>query len=186
MWGNRSDKNRTCNLTKLARFIQLAYTSIFNLKPTSYLIATSSIGSWMLFTQYPYITFAGMFLHGCYRGTIERDPNSLVCICRFSNSAQTPVRAWYRFDGYLQIRSDIIIVSPMCHSIIVNPNPFIMPNRLTGAPYLALRSFTRLWPAFMLLSFISRTFPNSLFFHPRQTFHVGYAVSLACLSHEQC
>ena len=83
----------------------------FQLKPTSYLIATSSIGSWMLFTQYPYITFAGMFLHGCYRGTIERDPNSLVCICRFSNSAQTPVRAWYRFDGYLQIRSDIVSLS---------------------------------------------------------------------------
>ena len=34
------------------------------------------------------------------------------------------------------------------------PIPFIMPNRLTGAPYLASRSFARLRPAFMLISFI--------------------------------
>ena len=39
----------------------------------------------------------------------------------------------YRFDGYLQIRSDIIL--------FINPNPFIMPNRLTGAPYLALGNY---------------------------------------------
>nr|DAM83483.1 MAG TPA: hypothetical protein [Caudoviricetes sp.]DAV90411.1 MAG TPA: hypothetical protein [Caudoviricetes sp.] len=37
-----------------------------------------------------------------------------------------------------------------------------MPNRLTGAPYLALRSFARLRPAFMLISFVSRTFPMIL------------------------
>ena len=29
----------------------------------------------------------------------------------------------------------------MCHFIFVNPNPFIMPNRLTGAPYLALGNY---------------------------------------------
>ena len=40
---------------------------------------------------------------------------------------------WYRFDGYLQILSSIIL--------FVNPNPFIMPNRLTGAPYLALGNY---------------------------------------------
>ena len=39
------------------------------------------------------------------------------------------------------------------------PIPFIMPNRLTSAPYLASRSFARLRPAFMLISFVSRTFP---------------------------
>ena len=68
---------------------------------------------------------------------------------------------WYRFDGYLQILSGIIIVFPMCHFIFVNPNPFIMPNRLTGALYLASRSFARLRPAFMLISFVLRTFPIS-------------------------
>ena len=40
---------------------------------------------------------------------------------------------WYRFDGYLQILSSIIL--------FINPNPFIIPNRLTGAPYLALGNY---------------------------------------------
>ena len=65
---------------------------IFNLKPTSCLIAISSIGSWMMLSI---------------------------------------------------------------------PIPFIIPNRLTGAPYLASRSFARLRPAFMLISFVLRTFPIS-------------------------
>lgn len=46
------------------------------------------------------------------------------------------------------------------------PIPFIMPNRLTSAPYLALRSFARLRPAFMLISFVLRTFPNMLECYP--------------------
>ena len=40
---------------------------------------------------------------------------------------------WYRFDGYLQILSSIIL--------FVNPNLFSMPNRLTGAPYFALGNY---------------------------------------------
>ena len=90
---------------------------------------------------------------------------------------------WYRFDGYLQILSDIILIqylplyfrhSRRCitgfepflypswlYTLAPIPIPFIMPNRLTGAPYLASRSFARLRPAFMLISFVLRTFPIS-------------------------
>lgn len=71
-------------------------------------------------------------------------------------------QAWYRFDGYLQIRSDIILIqylplyfrhSRRCiagfepflypswlYTLAPIPIPFIMPNRLTGAPSLALLS----------------------------------------------
>lgn len=69
---------------------------------------------------------------------------------------------WYRFDGYLQILSDIILIqylplyfrhSRRCitefepflytswlYTLAPIPIPFILPNRLTGAPYLALLS----------------------------------------------
>ena len=53
------------------------------------------------------------------------------------------------------------ILSSSFRCAIVNlsiPIPFIMPNRLTGAPYLALLS-TAVVP-FMLISFILRTFPT--------------------------
>lgn len=70
-------------------------------------------------------------------------------------------QAWYKFDGYLQIRSDIILIQylPLYfrHSrrCITGFEPFLYPswlyilapipipsrpNRLTGAPYLALLS----------------------------------------------
>nr|DAU29819.1 MAG TPA: hypothetical protein [Caudoviricetes sp.] len=58
-----------------------------------------------------------------------------------------------------------------------------MPNRLTGAPYLALLSNYAIHAYLICLTHIPKF---ALFFHPRPTFHVGYAVSLACLSHEQC
>nr|DAD70712.1 MAG TPA: hypothetical protein [Siphoviridae sp. ctKcB20] len=38
------------------------------------------------------------------------------------------------------------------------PIPFIMPNRLTGAPYLELLSTAVV--LFILISFVSRTFPT--------------------------
>lgn len=71
-------------------------------------------------------------------------------------------QAWYRFDGYLQTRSDIILIqylplyfrhSRRCitgfepflypswlYTLAPIPIPLIMPNRLTGAPYLVLLS----------------------------------------------
>ena len=63
-------------------------------------------------------------------------------------------------DIYLKPTSFLIAISSISSWMMLSiPIPFIMPNRLTGAPYLASRSFARLRPAFMLISFALRTFP---------------------------
>ena len=72
---------------------------------------------------------------------------------------------------------DLTVIFKSCRTLycLSIPIPFIMPNRLTGAPYLTLRSFARLRSAFMPISFILHTFPYSQGQEP-----VGYLSSLAC------
>ena len=120
-----------------------------NLKPTSYLIAISSIGSWMM-SFCPYITFTIVSL--CQWNTIASYGKCLLVIRRCLKLY--PVSMSVRCD------IDLTVIFKSCRALycLSIPIPFIMPNRLTGAPYLASRSFARLRPAFMLISFVLRTF----------------------------
>ena len=128
------------------------------LKPTSYLIAISSIGPWMM-SFCPYITFTIVSL--CQWNTIASYGKCLLVIRRCLKLY--PVSMPVRCD------IDLTVIFKSCRALSSSfrcailylsiPIPFIMPNRLTGAPYLASRSFARLRPAFMLISFALRTFP---------------------------
>ena len=121
-----------------------------HLKPTSYLIAISSIGSWMM-SFCSYITFTIVSL--CQWNTIASYGKCLLVIRRCLKLY--PVSVPVRCD------IDLTVIFKSCRALycLSIPIPFIMPNRLTGAPYLASRSFARLRPAFMLISFALRTFP---------------------------
>ena len=127
------------------------------LKPTSYLIAISSISSWMM-SFCPYITFTIVSL--CQWNTIASYGKCLLVIRRCLKLY--PVSMPVRCD------IDLTVIFKSCRALycLSIPIPFIMPNRLTGAPYLASRSFARLRPAFMLISFALRTFPNMLECYP--------------------
>lgn len=115
----------------------------------------------------PYITFTIVSL--CQWNTIASYSKCLLVIRRCLKLY--PVSMSVRCD------IDLTVIFKSCRTLycLSIPIPFIMPNRLTGAPYLALRSFARLRPAFTLISFVSRTFPNSQGQEP-----VGYLSALAC------
>ena len=100
----------------------------------------------------PYITFTIVSL--CQWNTIASYGKCLLVIRRCLKLY--PVSMSVRCD------IDLTVIFKSCRAFycLSIPIPFIMPNRLTSAPYLASRSFARLQPAFMLISFISRTFPT--------------------------
>ena len=99
----------------------------------------------------PYITFTIVSL--CQWNTIASYGKCLLVIRRCLKLY--PVSMPVRCD------IDLTVIFKSCRALycLSIPIPFIMPNRLTGAPYLASRSFARLRPAFMLISFTLRTFP---------------------------
>ena len=102
------------------------------LKPTSYLIAISSIGSWMM-SFCPYITFTIVSL--CQWNTIARYGKCLLVIRRCLKLY--PVSMPVRCD------IDLTVIFKSCRALycLSTPIPFIMPNRLTSAPYLALSNY---------------------------------------------
>ena len=102
----------------------------------------------------PYITFTIVSL--CQWNTIASYGKCLLVIRRCLKLY--PVSMSVRCD------IDLTVIFKSCRALycLSIPIPFIMPNRLTGAPYLASRSFARLRPAFMLISFALRTFPTFL------------------------
>ena len=102
------------------------------LKPTSYLIAISSIGSWMM-SFCPYITFTIVSL--CQWNTIASYGKCLLVIRRCLKLY--PVSMPVRCD------IDLTVIFKSCRALycLSIPIPFIMPNRLTGAPYLALSNY---------------------------------------------
>ena len=110
------------------------------LKPTSYLIAISSIGSWMM-SFCPYITFTIVSL--CQWNTIVSYDKCLLVIRRCLKLY--PVSMSVRCD------IDLTVIFKSCRALSSSfrcatlnlsiPIPFIMPNRLTGAPYLALGNY---------------------------------------------
>ena len=99
----------------------------------------------------PYITFTIVSL--CQWNTIASYGKCLLVIRRCLKLY--PVSMPVRCD------IDLTVIFKSCRALycLSIPIPFIMPNRLTGAPYLASRSFARLRPAFMLISFTLRTLP---------------------------
>ena len=109
----------------------------------------------------PYITFTIVSL--CQWNTIVSYDKCLLVIRRCLKLY--PVSMSVRCD------IDLTVIFKSCRALSSSfrcailylsiPIPFIMPNRLTGALYLASRSFARLRPAFMLISFVLRTFPIS-------------------------
>ena len=111
-----------------------------HLKPTSYLIAISSIGSWMM-SFCPYITFTIVSL--CQWNTIASYGKCLLVIRRCLKLY--PVSMSVRCD------IDLTVIFKSCRALSSSfrcailylsiPIPFIMPNRLTGAPYLALGNY---------------------------------------------
>ena len=103
-----------------------------HLKPTSYLIAISSIGSWMM-SFCPYITFTIVSL--CQWNTIASYSKCLLVIRRCLKLY--PVSMPVRCD------IDLTVIFKSCRALycLSIPIPFIMPNRLTGAPYLALGNY---------------------------------------------
>ena len=160
LWSAWSDSNRQGLRRRILSAVCLAISSHadIHLKPTSYLIAISSISSWMM-SFCPYITFTIVSL--CQWNTIASYGKCLLVIRRCLKLY--PVSMSVRCDIDLTVifkSGRILSPSFRCAILYLSiPIPFIMPNRLTGAPYLASRSFARLRPAFMLISFISRTFP---------------------------
>ena len=103
-----------------------------NFKPTSCLIAISSIGSWMM-SFCPYITFTIVSL--CQWNTIASYGKCLLVIRRCLKLY--PVSMPVRCD------IDLTVIFKSCRALycLSIPIPFIMPNRLTGAPYLALGNY---------------------------------------------
>ena len=110
------------------------------LKPTSYLIAISSIGSWMM-SFCPYITFTIVSL--CQWNTIASYGKCLLVIrrCLKLYPVSVPVRC--DIDLTVIFKSGRILSSSFrCVILYLSiPIPFIMPNRLTSAPYLALGNY---------------------------------------------
>ena len=113
-----------------------------HLKPTSYLIAISSIGSWMM-SFCPYITFTIVSL--CQWNTIASYGKCLLVIRRCLKLY--PVSMSERCD----INLTVIFKSCRALYCLSIPIPFIMPNRLTGAPYLALGNYAIY--AYLILSY---------------------------------
>ena len=107
-------------------------TRRYYLKPTSCLIAISSIGSWMM-SFCPYITFTIVSL--CQWNTIASYGKCLLVIRRCLKLY--PVSMPVRCD------IDLTVIFKSCRALycLSIPIPFIMPNRLTGAPYLALGNY---------------------------------------------
>ena len=120
-------------------WLPLHQSRIFYLKPTSYLIAISSIGPWMM-SFCPYITFTIVSL--CQWNTIASYGKCLLVIRRCLKLY--PVSMSVRCD------IDLTVIFKSCRALSSSfrcailylsiPIPFIMPNRLTSAPYLALLS----------------------------------------------
>ena len=152
-WSAWSDSNRQGLRRRILSAVCLAISSHadIHLKPTSYLIAISSISSWMM-SFCPYITFTIVSL--CQWNTIASYGKCLLVIRRCLKL--------YPVSMPVSCDIDLTVIFKSCRALycLSIPIPFIMPNRLTGAPYLASRSFARLRPAFMLISFILRTFPT--------------------------
>ena len=133
-WSAWSDSNRQGLRRRILSAVCLAISSHADiyLKPTSYLIAISSIGSWMM-SFCPYITFTIVSL--CQWNTIASYGKCLLVIRRCLKLY--PVSMSVRCD------IDLTVIFKSCRALycLSIPIPFIMPNRLTGAPYLALGSY---------------------------------------------
>ena len=133
-WSAWSDSNRQGLRRRILSAVCLAISSHADiyLKPTSYLIAISSISSWML-SFCPYITFTIVSL--CQWNTIASYGKCLLVIRRCLKLY--PVSMPVRCD------IDLTVIFKSCRALycLSIPIPFIMPNRLTGAPYLALGNY---------------------------------------------
>ena len=133
-WSAWSDSNRQGLRRRILSAVCLAISSHadIHLKPTSYLIAISSISSWMM-SFCPYITFTIVSL--CQWNTIASYGKCLLVIRRCLKLY--PVSMPVRCD------IDLTVIFKSCRALycLSIPIPFIMPNRLTGAPYLALGNY---------------------------------------------
>ena len=133
-WSAWSDSNRQGLRRRILSAVCLAISSHadIHLKPTSCLIAISSIGSWMM-SFCPYITFTIVSL--CQWNTIASYGKCLLVIRRCLKLY--PVSMPVRCD------IDLTVIFKSCRALycLSIPIPFIMPNRLTGAPYLALGNY---------------------------------------------